>query len=164
MVYNASMQKRYILIIVIVLFAASIWGLVTSIQTHTEANKEKKNIEEASVAALADPIAKDDLISIDSPLLSQKISSPVTITGKARGSWFFEGSFPVEITTEDGTIIGKGIGQANGDWMTTSYVPFSATITFTKPANSASGYIILRKDNPSGEAQFDNSVSIKVQL
>lgn len=39
----------------------------------------------------------DDLIVLTSPQPSTRITSPVTLTGKARGYWYFEGSFPVSI-------------------------------------------------------------------
>jgi hypothetical protein len=37
--------------------------------------------------------SKANLIVMDTPLRDSTITSPVTITGKARGAWFFEASF-----------------------------------------------------------------------
>lgn len=56
--------------------------------------------------------------------------------------------------------------KAQGDWMTTEYVPFTATLEYTIPATVTDmhGYLILKKDNPSGEPQFDNSLTIPVTL
>ena len=48
-----------------------------------------------------------------------EISSPLRITGEARGPWYFEASFPVVLTDGDGLIIAEGHGQAQGEWMTT---------------------------------------------
>src|SRR5450830_1862820 len=61
-------------------------------------------------------IKKMDLIRIFSPQSNETVQSPLTITGKARGSWFFEASFPVILTDWDGLIIAQGIAQAKGDW------------------------------------------------
>lgn len=107
-----------------------------------------------------------DLIHVVSPQSGSTISSPVTITGEARGTWYFEASFPIVVVDWDGKIIGTGHAQANGDWMTTEFVPFTATVTFDKPANvgpqSIRGSIILKNDNESGQASTSKSIEIPI--
>ena len=55
---------------------------------------------------------------------------------------------------------------AGGEWMTTEYVPFTASLSYTLPPETPyrTGFLILKKDNPSGEPQFDNSLEIKITL
>jgi hypothetical protein len=72
--------------------------------------------------------------SSSSPLPMSSNTSPITISGTARGNWFFEGSFPISIVNWDGLIIGEGIAQAQGEWMTENFVPFTAT-SFIHPRN-----------------------------
>ena len=107
---------------------------------------------------------KESLIQVEYPLPNQIISSPLVIKGKARGNWFFEASFPVVLTNWDGLIIAQGVAQAKSDWMTTDFVPFEATLTFTvdKNAYSNKGALTLRKDNPSGLSKNDDSLEIPV--
>lgn len=111
---------------------------------------------------------KKDLIRVTSPLANAEVSSPVTITGEARGTWYFEASFPVMLTDWDGKIIAQGIAQAQGDWMTTNFVPFKATLTFKKSdvvgKYSNKGTLILKKDNPSGLPEKDDALEIPVLL
>lgn len=109
---------------------------------------------------------KTNLIRVDSPWPNQTVQSPLTITGEARGSWFFEASFPVVLTDWDGLIIGQGIAQAKSDWMTADFVPFEATLTFTADKNAYSnrGTLILRKDNPSGLPEYDDAFEIPVLI
>jgi putative hemolysin len=111
-----------------------------------------------------EPTKTTDLIQVDFPQPNQIISSPLVIKGKARGTWFFEASFPVVLTNWDGLIIAQGIAKAQGDWMTTDFVPFEATLTFTvdKKAYSNRGALTLRKDNPSGLSKNDDSIEIPV--
>lgn len=111
------------------------------------------------------PAQKDDLIVVDTPLPGSVISSPLVVKGRARGNWFFEASFPVVLTDWDGRIIAQGYAQAQGDWMTTQYVPFIATLSFVKPDTSVrtEGILILKKDNPSGEPKFDDALEIWIQ-
>ncbi len=113
---------------------------------------------------IGNELAKTDLIRINAPRPNQTISSPLTITGEARGNWFFEASFPVILTNWDGLIIAQGIAQAKSDWMTTDFVPFEATLTFTvdKNAYSNNGSLILKKDNPSGLPQNDDALEIPI--
>jgi len=94
-------------------------------------------------------------------LTQAKIISPVTIKGKARGSWFFEASFPVKLLDAKGKVLGRGIAQAQSDWMTNDFVPFVAELKFSKPT-TAEGSLILSKDNPSGLPANDNKIIIPV--
>lgn len=114
-------------------------------------------------APQATPLA-DNIIVIDQPLPGATVRSPLKVTGKARGNWFFEASFPVTLTNWDGLIIAQTPAQAQGDWMTTDWVPFTATLTFTEPVSpvSSRGFLILKKDNPSGLPANDDSREITV--
>lgn len=108
-----------------------------------------------------------DLITVDSPKPGDTISSTtITVTGKARGTWYFEASFPVVLTDWDGRIIAQGPAQAQSDWMTQDFVPFKITLNFTKPVAgdpaANRGFLILKKDNPSGDPARDQSVEIPV--
>lgn len=96
------------------------------------------------------------------------IASPLRIVGEARGPWYFEASFPVVLTDGDGLIIAQGNGQAQGEWMTTEFVPFEATLEFTVPANADAfgrrGTLIFKNDNPSGDPTRDKAVEIPVRF
>jgi len=76
---------------------------------------------------------KADLIRLASPRPNQTVSSPLTITGEARGYWYFEASFPVFLVDWDGKIIAQGIATAKDNWMTEEFVPFEATSEWTSP-------------------------------
>ncbi len=117
-------------------------------------------------APCPEPSPESDLIRVTSPASQSVITSPVTITGMARGTWFFEGSFPISLVNWDGLIIGEGVATAQGEWMTEDFVPFSASIAYTidpqTPYNR--GAIILRKDNPSGLPEHDDSMEVPVMF
>lgn len=102
-------------------------------------------------------------ISISQPQPGDLVESPLTVTGEARGTWYFEASFPVRLLDGNGQEIAFTPAQAQGDWMTTDFVPFVATLTFTTPSTST-GMLVLEKDNPSGESQNDASVTIPVSF
>lgn len=91
------------------------------------------------------------------------IASPVKIEGKAKGNWFFEASFPVQIVDANWKVLGQGIAQAKADWMTTSLVPFDVNITFTKPVTK-NGWLVFKKDNPSGLPKNDAEYNFPISF
>lgn len=103
-----------------------------------------------------------DLIQLSTPLPGEEISSPLVIKGQARGTWFFEASFPIVLVNWDGLIIADGIATATDDWMTEEFVPFTATLEFIKPDYSNRGALILQKDNPSGLSENDNALEVPI--
>jgi hypothetical protein len=106
-------------------------------------------------------LEKDDLIQIDLPRPNDLVSSPLEITGEARGAWFFEASFPVRLIDADGVEMASGIASAEGEWMTENFVPFNATLEFDDPT-TRTGVLILEKDNPSGLPE--NADELRVPL
>lgn len=109
-----------------------------------------------------------DTIIVSAPTIDAKISSPLIITGEARGPWYFEASFPIVLTDWDGKIIAEGHAEAQSDWMTTDFVPFKATLTFATPTAGDPaknrGTLILKKDNPSGLPENDKALEIPVEF
>lgn len=98
---------------------------------------------------IGNSLEKADLVRATSPQPGAVVASPLTVRGEARGNWFFEASFPVRLYDSAGNVLATGIAQAEGEWMTTEFVPFTATLTFVAPPNEE-GKLVLEKDNPSG--------------
>lgn len=107
-----------------------------------------------------------DWILLDDFHQWKSISSPFTVTGFAKGNWFFEASFPIVIVDWDGRIIGKGIATAKDNWMTERFVPFEGEMTFEKPTGAEErlrrGAVIFRRDNPSDLPEHDAALEIPV--
>ena len=111
---------------------------------------------------IGNELEKINLIRIDTPRPNQTIESPLIISGQARGTWFFEGDFPVVLTDWDGRIIGEGFVTAQGDSMTEEFVSFSGELLFELPELKNNGTLILRKDNPTGLPEHDDALEIPV--
>lgn len=156
------MKKKYLLLIIIliVVIVSFLWWYFF--------NPEDKWICENGVwVAQGQPSAQqpstgcgDELVSLSSdlqifsPEADDEVSSPLKITGQARGSWFFEATFPIQLTTVHGLVLGNTYAQAQTDWMTEDFVPFEATLEFVPPSDIAididQGELIFEKANPSG--------------
>lgn len=104
---------------------------------------------------------KSDMIKIFQPQANSVIESPLLIEGKARGLWFFEASFPIKLVDENNKEIAVAIAQAQSDWMTKDFVPFKAVMEF-EPGASGTGYLIFKKDNPSGLSENDDEFRMPV--
>lgn len=102
-------------------------------------------------------------VVVFSPQADVVITSPVTISGQARGLWFFEASFPVKIVDANGQLLGIAPAQAQADWMTEDFVPFQTIVEFTQPSTS-SGFIVLAKDNPSGLPEHDAEIRLPIRF
>jgi hypothetical protein len=107
---------------------------------------------------------KANVINVTSPQPSATVTNPITVSGQARGTWFFEASFPLVVTDWDGRIIGEGFATADGDWMTEDFVPFMGTISYDLPADTPykRGTLIFKKDNPSGLPEHDDALEIPI--
>lgn len=181
------MKKALPLIVVIVLIAGTlvlVWAFTkdkpSSIQTVTVTNFEECVAAGNSVMEsyprkcshngvtytenIGNELEKSNLIRIDSPRPNESIQSPLSITGEARGNWFFEASFPITIKDENGQVIVQSFATAQGEWMTTEFVPYKAKITFSVEQNMVGkkGTLVLQKDNPSGLPEHDDSLEIPI--
>lgn len=124
--------------------------------------RQCRNGEQSFTENIGNELEKADLIRLESPRPNQEVSSPLEISGEARGVWFFEASFPVFLVDWDGRIIAQGIATADGEWMTENFVPFKAKLEFVleKDVYSNRGALILKKDNPSGLPEHDDALEI----
>lgn len=154
------MKKRYILIVLVV-FGILFWALTKAVpKTPVVTIPDTMTPDKA-------PAEKVDRIVVASPLPESTVSaSPVIIKGRARGTWFFEATAPVDIVNWDGLIIGQGYISVDApySWMTTDFVPFTGTITYdaTQLGAYKYGWIIMKKDNPSGDPALDESLEFKI--
>jgi len=106
---------------------------------------------------------KENLIQVTQPKPNSVITSPTTVIGQARGSWFFEGEMPIILFDANNHQLGAGIAHAYSDWENDNFVPFDATFTFSIPATTV-GTIILKKNNHSGDSSQDDQLIIPIRF
>ncbi len=119
------------------------------------------HIEESTVEKQLEPFTSKK-VDVYTPLPNSVVKSPLEVTGEARG-WYFEASFPVKITDANGVVLGQTAAEAQGNWMTTSSVPFKAMLEFST-STTPTGFLVLQKDNPSDMRQYDESVQFPVRF
>jgi spore germination protein GerM len=102
-------------------------------------------------------------IIIDSPKVNDLISNPLEISGRARGTWYFEASFPIKLLDENKKIIATTTGQAESSWMTEDFVPFKAEMSFTSDKDQ-NGALAFMNDNPSGLQENQELYELPVRI
>jgi len=147
---KGNISLPIVIIIILILFGGGIFAY------YSIRNSAQKT-------QLPSPKDKSNLIHVYSPQPNQEITSPVSVTGEARGTWFFEAVFPIKLLDKDGNVIAQTPAQAQGDWMTEDFVPFSAQITFSV-SETQNGTLVLEKDNPSDLPQNADELRVPVIL
>ena len=104
-----------------------------------------------------------DLIIVDFPSPGQVITSPLDISGQARGTWFFEASFPVRLLDAEGNILAEHYAMTDEEWMTEEFISFSSRLKFESPETDT-GTLLLIKDNPSDIREYDAQLEIPVRF
>lgn len=107
--------------------------------------------------------ASADLIVVDLPFPEAVVGKEFRVSGKARGTWFFEASFPIEVIDQNGKNLATGIAQAEDEWMTENFVPFKADIKVPE-TYIGRATLVLKKDNPSGLPENDASASFPITI
>lgn len=120
------------------------------------------NNELTSTSTPSESYIKPEEVGIVSIRNQDIINSPFVLKGSAPGYWFFEGTLPVELQDANNNIIITTFASATGDWMTTDMVDFKALLEFETIASS--GYIVIKKDNPSGLPENDKSIVFPVKF
>lgn len=102
-------------------------------------------------------------IRVDSPRPNQVVTSPLTVVGAARGSWYFEATFPVTLVDENKTELARGFATAESEWMTEDFVPFTAELIFTPPSTQK-GYLLIQNANASGLPENEKILTVPVNF
>jgi hypothetical protein len=107
---------------------------------------------------------KEDLIRVTAPETGEVVMSPLVVRGEARGNWYFEASFPIELLDAAGNRIAVNTAQAQGEWMTTEFVPFESKLIFSSQPAGSKGTLVLHKDNPSGLPENEDELRIPISF
>jgi hypothetical protein len=109
------------------------------------------------------PPDKSNLIRVHSPAPGALARSPLRVTGEARGTWYFEATFPITLYDEQRRPLVQSYATAQGEWMTEDFVPFVADLVFAA-GDAQEGTLVIEKANPAGSIEGADQVAIPVRL
>jgi hypothetical protein len=101
-------------------------------------------------------------VTLDAPRSGEVVETPLRVSGTVPSSWSFEASFPIELQDANHRKVAQGNADVK-DWTSEREVGFTASIPFKSPETDA-GFLVLRRDNPSGEAANADSVEVPVNF
>ena len=104
-----------------------------------------------------------DQIIVMYPIPDQLITSPLIIIGEARGTWFFEANFSVSLLDSNEKVLAIHYATTEEEWMTEDFISFTAHIVFDDP-ETATGFLVLDKNNPSDIREYDAQLVIPVRF
>lgn len=155
-------MKLYIAIIGVLLAAVG-GGVWYTMQPAAQEAPAAEVVPTENIVSVSYMNASEDDIFVELPGAGDVTGKTFTVKGKARGPWYFEASFPVTLLDGQGAELAQGVALAEGEWMTEEFVPFS--VELTAPQNYIGpATLVLKKDNPSGEPEFDASLSVPITV
>jgi hypothetical protein len=101
-------------------------------------------------------------IQVASPLPDARITSPLTASGTADNTWYFEAVFPARLMARDGTMIAEAPAIAASDWTQPGDVRFNVEMAFTV-SEETPATLVLEEDMP-GEGETPRQVRVPVVL
>lgn len=167
------MKRIFIGIVTVLLLLATGFGVYAWQQSVVQDLSREKTDLQAQVKKANEAIAKQPnysyksdkgvSITVFTPITNSKVSSPLRIVGQVPGNWSFEAQFSIQLKDASGKVIAQTPATLQGDWMTETLVPFTATLEFAGP-QSGVGTLVLHKDNPSDLPQNDDTLTIPVKF
>lgn len=173
------MNRSILVIIIVILLVAAgffFWHFQNDPQTITIT--DFKSCEEAGGVLIdGDPVkcqapdgtiyeaenSAEPEVIVDMPAYGAVVTSPLKVTGRARGTWFFEANLPVTLKDSNGKVLAQKGFQAIGEWMTEDFVEFEGTLEFATPTTEL-GVLLIEKDNPSGLPEHDAAFAVPVRF
>lgn len=180
------MEKRhfFLIVVIIIILSALVLRLRSLVKSQAElGNEEYSRVAATSTIPSSTPelssstpqlasssdniiekkeVSKDKAVELISPQPGEILHSPYDVSGRALGTWFFEGDLPISLEV-DGKVISTVPAQAQSDWMTSDWVNFKAQLKFDV-ATSTKANLIIKKDNPSGLPENDSEIVYPVIL
>jgi len=151
-----KLPKKTLVIRLFAVLSAIIIGFFVNFYLKNDTKNKSPEISQKK-----DPVS--DMIVIEYPKPHDIVTSPLVIKGRARGTWLFEGSFPVTLYYGEGKDFIETFAMVEGEWMTENFIPFTLTINFPEPYVN-DGLLILKRNNPSDIREQDMSLSIPLRF
>lgn len=150
--------------VVVIAIIAGAWFIIDS-RGGGDVVGDNTNTQNGEVLGKGLPVvgtqATPNDIVVESPKIGDTVGSPLEVTGRARGGWYFEASAPVMVIDTTGKVLGQGFVMAEGEWMTEEFVPFRGSISFDA-SNVEGGAMIFMNDNPSGDESRAKYLAVPV--
>ena len=131
------------------------------VSTSTPATSTEPGTSPTSTVYYNFTTAKGRIVRLDIPA-NALVTSPLRLTGNVPAGWAFEASFPASIVDSTGKMLAQ-VPASVPNWMSPTGAWFGVNLMFAKPATQT-GFIVLKRDNPSDMPENSDEVSIPVRF
>jgi hypothetical protein len=101
--------------------------------------------------------------TVEAPAANARVASPLTVSGAAPASWFYDEQFDAILLGEDGTVYGQASAHAPANWTGQGPTPFTAEFAFTVSADTPAA-VILQEQSMNGEQDEPLEVRVPIVL
>jgi len=158
-----SSSAGWLVAIVIIIVVAIVGGWFLSLRNTTVAPPATNGPPTPTPPQATYQNADANVIVVDTPRPGATVGTTFTVSGRARGNWYFEANFPLEVLSATGTRLMQTGVQAEGEWMTTDFVPFAVDVAIS-PNYKGAATLVLHNDNASGLLEHARSISIPIVI
>jgi hypothetical protein len=111
------------------------------------------------------PVAPPDYqITLDNLSPVDPIYSPFVLRGEARGGYFENQRFPVELQDQNGNVISRGTAVTTISTTTDEYIPFTVSLNFPDQPSNTAGQLNFLKADSTGDPARNYVYSVGVRF
>jgi hypothetical protein len=101
--------------------------------------------------------------TVEAPVASARVASPLTVSGAAPTAWFHDDQFDAILLGDDGTVYGQTSAHAPAHWSGQGPTPFTAQFAFTVSADTPAT-VILQEQSIGDDQEEPLEVRVPVML
>lgn len=116
----------------------------------------------AEQAAAPAEVAPLTMATITTPTPNARVTSPLTVSGRAPAGWFFENQLPVQLLDAEGAVIAEAPATPRVSWTDPGDKDYDATLTFSVTRETPATLVVMQ-DMP-GEGEEPKQTRIEVIL
>ena len=156
-----------IFIIILVIVLITVFAIGALYKSAREETPRENDIEETEndVEDNEEDIYENDIdedededIRVTAPQPNEEVSFPLTVSGEARGNWFFEAEVNLRLLDNEGKEVAAGFALSQDeDWMTMDFVAFEGEIAEV-PEGVTGGTLIIEENNPASPEERGREV------
>ena len=154
--------KAVIIVTIIIAFLGGLWAFRESTPSEKPLADQTKDERVMTIRARFAEAAS--MVRVVSPAENGQVGEPLKVTGFAKEEWYArDKTFQIELHDQQGNILTTALASVSGEG-SDGFVPFTAVITYVKPATDTVGKLVFKKANPSGDPEKDREYAQSVSF
>ncbi len=137
-----------------ILFAAA---LALAACSPTPPGSNAPATEQTAAPAAIEPLTT---ATITTPAPNARVTSPLTVSGRAPAGWFFENQLPVQLLDAQGAIIAQAPATPRINWTEPGDKDYDATLEFTVARETPATLVVMQDMPEEGEEPKQTRIEV----